>query len=65
MPLLRALTLTFALTGLALATADGQNASDWVHESWTVKDGLPVNSINGILQDRAGYRGGGMIGSTR
>src|SRR5678816_4472330 len=27
----------------------------WVHESWTVKDGLPVNSINDIIQDRTGY----------
>ncbi|MFL5438785.1 MAG: two-component regulator propeller domain-containing protein [Myxococcales bacterium] len=27
----------------------------WVHESWTVKDGLPVNSINALLQDRTGY----------
>jgi signal transduction histidine kinase/ligand-binding sensor domain-containing protein/CheY-like chemotaxis protein len=26
-----------------------------VHESWTVKDGLPVNSINAIVQDRTGY----------
>ena len=30
-------------------------ATPWVHESWTVKDGLPVNSINAILQDRTGY----------
>lgn len=27
----------------------------WVHESWTVRDGLPVNSISAILQDHAGY----------
>jgi ligand-binding sensor domain-containing protein len=30
-------------------------AQSWVHESWTVKDGLPVNSINAIVQDRTGY----------
>ena len=30
-------------------------AHSWVHESWTVKDGLPVNSINALLQDRTGY----------
>ncbi len=30
-------------------------AESWVHESWTVKDGLPVNSINGVIQDRTGY----------
>ena len=27
----------------------------WVHESWTARDGLPVNSINAIIQDRTGY----------
>ncbi|HUQ82024.1 MAG TPA: two-component regulator propeller domain-containing protein, partial [Gemmatimonadaceae bacterium] len=36
------------------ATRDS-SAHSWVHESWTVKDGLPVNSINALLQDRAGY----------
>jgi len=36
--------------------ASGAHAQrSWVHESWTVKDGLPVNSINALLQDRAGY----------
>jgi len=35
--------------------AQGGNAASWVHESWTVKDGLPVNSINALLQDRTGY----------
>ena len=27
----------------------------WVHESWTARDGLPVNSINAIIQDHTGY----------
>jgi len=27
----------------------------FVHESWTVEDGLPVNSINALLQSRDGY----------
>ena len=27
----------------------------FVHESWTVKDGLPVNAITGLLQSRDGY----------
>lgn len=27
----------------------------WVHEAWTTKDGLPVNSINAIIQDNTGY----------
>ena len=37
-----------------LAESDGRDRS-WVHESWTAKDGLPVNSINALLQDRTGY----------
>ncbi|MBC7894668.1 MAG: helix-turn-helix domain-containing protein [Cytophagaceae bacterium] len=37
------------------ATASTAGAHSWVHESWTVKDGLPVNSINRIIQDRTGY----------
>ena len=44
---------------LGAARASGQSQATslrpWVHESWTTKDGLPVNSVNGILQDRAGY----------
>ena len=32
-----------------------QREPSYVHESWTVKDGLPVNSVNAILQDRTGY----------
>lgn len=31
------------------------SAQSWVHESWTVTDGLPVNSINAVIQDRTGY----------
>jgi signal transduction histidine kinase/DNA-binding response OmpR family regulator/streptogramin lyase len=30
-------------------------AGPWVHESWTVRDGLPVNGIGTILQSRDGY----------
>jgi ligand-binding sensor domain-containing protein len=55
-----------ALTALALIKAEAQVATEvspvgdsrdvsWVHESWTVKDGLPVNSVNALLQDRTGY----------
>src|SRR5262245_1459582 len=29
--------------------------ASYVHELWTVNDGLPVNAINGILQTRQGY----------
>ncbi|MEJ7811857.1 MAG: two-component regulator propeller domain-containing protein, partial [Gemmatimonadaceae bacterium] len=39
----------------AAAPARDPDAPSWVHESWTVKDGLPVNSINTVLQDRTGY----------
>jgi len=65
-PHLRVVALTIALTALAVvdavaqrtrvvpSTSDSRDGS-WVHESWTVKDGLPVNSINGIIQDRTGY----------
>jgi signal transduction histidine kinase/ligand-binding sensor domain-containing protein/CheY-like chemotaxis protein len=30
-------------------------APSWVHESWTVTEGLPVNSIKTVIQDRTGY----------
>ena len=39
----------------ATSPARDSGAQSWVHESWTVKDGLPVNSINALLQDRTGY----------
>src|SRR6478672_6336982 len=39
----------------ATSPASGLDARSWVHESWTVKDGLPVNSINALVQDRTGY----------
>ena len=39
----------------ATSPASDSSAHSWVHESWTVKDGLPVNSINALLQDRTGY----------
>lgn len=30
-------------------------AQAYVHESWTVRDGLPVNVITSLLQGRDGY----------
>ena len=39
----------------ATSSPSNAGAQSWVHESWTVKDGLPVNSINAIIQDRSGY----------
>ncbi len=46
-----------ALAALAPRAARAQpgGAPSWVHEAWTVRDGLPVNSINTVLQDRTGY----------
>lgn len=39
-----------------LLTAQSILASaNYVHESWTVRDGLPVNSVNQIVQSRQGY----------
>ena len=52
MPMLAAVHLALLLAAQA-PRASGQPS--YVHESWTVKDGLPVNSINAILQDRTGY----------
>jgi signal transduction histidine kinase/ligand-binding sensor domain-containing protein/DNA-binding response OmpR family regulator len=37
------------------APATNASARSWVHESWTVKDGLPVNSVGSIIQDHTGY----------
>ena len=61
----RAAAVAMLLVHLTVSTAHAQKprsgalprdgAQSWVHESWTVKDGLPVNSINGIVQDRTGY----------
>jgi len=39
----------------ATSRTSAGDARSWVHESWTVKDGLPVNSINALIQDHTGY----------
>ena len=47
-----------ALACLATAQASAQapgSAAGWVRESWSIVDGLPVNSINALLQSRSGY----------
>ena len=63
-PILRAhgAILGGILIGLGAVNASAQVAlrgdsasTSWVHEAWTVSDGLPVNSINGVLQSRSGY----------
>src|SRR5215207_3174777 len=53
--LARVSALTMTLASIAPSRARAQDTQSWVHESWTVKDGLPVNSINAIIQDRTGY----------
>jgi signal transduction histidine kinase/ligand-binding sensor domain-containing protein/CheY-like chemotaxis protein/AraC-like DNA-binding protein len=30
-------------------------AAGWVRESWSIADGLPINSINALIQSRTGY----------
>ena len=44
---------------LALASVSGAQAvapsSEYVRENWTVADGLPINTINAIIQTRDGY----------
>jgi signal transduction histidine kinase/ligand-binding sensor domain-containing protein/DNA-binding response OmpR family regulator len=42
-----------AQTSRRLAPAD--TSARWVRESWTVENGLPVNSINQLIQSRSGY----------
>ncbi|HEV8409982.1 MAG TPA: hypothetical protein VGQ30_05690, partial [Gemmatimonadaceae bacterium] len=37
------------------APVNGGPAPGFVEESWTTRDGLPVNSISMIVQSRAGY----------
>jgi signal transduction histidine kinase/ligand-binding sensor domain-containing protein/DNA-binding response OmpR family regulator len=32
-----------------------ESSPTYVHEQWTVRDGLPVNSVNALLQSRSGY----------
>jgi signal transduction histidine kinase/ligand-binding sensor domain-containing protein/DNA-binding response OmpR family regulator len=58
-PLARLVVLIVVLPGSAAAQdergADGALRASWVHESWSVEDGLPVNSFNQLLQSRDGY----------
>ena len=53
-----------ALAVVAFAGANAQSSrppvavdssARWVRESWTVENGLPVNSINQLIQSRSGY----------
>ncbi|MES3034861.1 MAG: ATP-binding protein [Gemmatimonadota bacterium] len=39
----------------ATAAIASTDAVSWVRESWTARDGLPVNSINALIQTRDGY----------
>ena len=48
--------LAIAAAALQAQTGDPSAlASGWVRESWSIADGLPVNSINGLIQSRTGY----------
>jgi signal transduction histidine kinase/ligand-binding sensor domain-containing protein/CheY-like chemotaxis protein len=51
------LLLPTALSGQALVNMPRTEgpAPGFVLESWTVKDGLPVNSINKVIQSKSGY----------
>lgn len=41
--------------GLLLACCCSFAAQPFVHESWTVRDGSPVNPVNQMVQSRQGY----------
>jgi signal transduction histidine kinase/DNA-binding response OmpR family regulator len=49
----------FALCFIAGFSGRAQQAdlatTFWVHQSWSVRDGLPVNGVGSLLQDRNGY----------
>ena len=59
LPLAAVLLLAFLAGPLAGQDASHQYSEDtptrFVHEVWTVQDGLPVNSITALLQSRDGY----------
>jgi len=50
-------TLTIAAAPVIGTAQPGEprTSPTFVHESWTVRDGLPVNSVNAVLQGRDGY----------
>jgi signal transduction histidine kinase/ligand-binding sensor domain-containing protein/CheY-like chemotaxis protein/AraC-like DNA-binding protein len=48
--------MVLAAAGLHAQAGDPSSlAAGWVRESWSIADGLPVNSINALLQSRTGY----------
>lgn len=56
------LRVLLPLCGCAALTAQAQPSSTshplrpgYVHESWTIVNGLPVNGVNALLQSREGY----------
>src|SRR5690606_9692566 len=54
--LLPRLAVGVLLVTLAAAALRGQPLPNaYVHEAWTVRDGLPVNSVTDLLQSRDGY----------
>lgn len=56
--MLRSLSLAFLLAGACLVPAPAAAqvvAPGYVHDAWTNAAGLPVNTVNAIVQDRDGY----------
>ena len=57
----RAISITLTIAAAqapVIGTAqpgEPRTSPTFVHESWTVRDGLPVNSVNAVLQGRDGY----------
>ena len=57
----RGISGTVAMLAIAAAALPAQTAgpsalaAGWVRESWSIADGLPVNSLNGLIQSRTGY----------
>ena len=55
---LRSATACMALAAISTHDAQAQRTPKspaWVHESWSIADGLPVNTVNALLQSRSGY----------
>jgi len=50
-----AIVLAIGIAASRAATDAARTAPGWIYEHWTVADGLPVNSINDVLQSRDGY----------
>jgi signal transduction histidine kinase/DNA-binding response OmpR family regulator/streptogramin lyase len=45
----------WSMVALLISACNAQAAPAYVHESWSVRDGLPVNTVNQIIQSKQGY----------